>query len=73
MESNESSEGEWEYRDREGAIFRFPKKWRYGPVQDVLHGNKWVPYAGDRLKAYLQSDLSDAPILEGDFGGETHR
>lgn len=60
----------WEYYNREDAIFRRPAG-RPGGVTDVLHGEEWKPYAGDRTAAYLEGDRIEDPLAKamGD-GGE---
>lgn len=50
----------FEYYDRDGAIFRRPSG-QPGGVTDVLHGEDWKPYTGDRTAAYLYGDRIKAP------------
>jgi hypothetical protein len=56
----------WEFRDRDGAIFRRPKG-EPGGVTDVWVKGAWKPYKGDRTAAYLESDPAEDP--EGGSGG----
>ncbi len=58
----------WEHFDREGAIFRRPKGGP-GGAQDVLHGNSWTDYKGDRTAAYLQGDACEDPLAGHGGGG----
>ena len=58
-------EGAWTYLDHEGAKFRRPADSPSWAVSDVLHGNTWKPYAGDKLEAGMFGDMIDAPMAGG--------
>jgi hypothetical protein len=58
----------YDYFEREGAYFRRRSGKATRAVDDVLHGDKWVPYEGDRLDAGAWSDPCEDP-LGGGRGG----
>lgn len=43
--------------EHEGATFRKPADRKQPYVDDVLHGDKWVPYKGDRQAPCMFGDL----------------
>jgi hypothetical protein len=45
------SMADYDYLERDGAYFRRRSGKATGSVDDVLHGDKWVPYEGDALEA----------------------
>lgn len=55
-----ADDGAWEYFDHDGATFRRPAG-APGGVTDVLHGENWKPYKGDRTAAYLYGNRLDGP------------
>jgi hypothetical protein len=61
--------GTWEYRDRDGAIFRLPAG-QSGGATDVFNDGKWSLYTGNCSDAYLQSDLTTDPMGGNGGGGD---
>jgi hypothetical protein len=52
---------DFEYFDLDGARFRRPKGF-IGGVTDVLVGNEWRPYTGNRTKPALYGDRISDPL-----------
>lgn len=51
------------YYELDGAYFRAREGELVGRVTDVLHGDKWVPYQGERCKPCVFGNQ----ISESDF------
>jgi hypothetical protein len=62
METKSDSD-EWEYFDRDGAIFRRPKG-NIGRVTHVHSNGEWKEYAGDGLLPSLFGDRINDPLPE---------
>lgn len=57
------------YYKKDGAIFRKPADSEFPAVDEVKHGDRWVPYKGDRLApVYFGDQISAAEAGEADGG-----
>lgn len=55
---------EFDYLDRDGAIFRRRKGQPGRSVQDVLVNGKWTPYKGDAFAVGMWGDVIPNPLTE---------
>ncbi|MDU7524685.1 MAG: hypothetical protein E7K72_25490, partial [Roseomonas mucosa] len=53
----------YDYFNHDGAIFR--REGKIGGVDDVLHGNAWKPYSGNRTDPALYGDPISDPLSSG--------
>lgn len=59
--------GQYVYYKKDGAIFRKPASSKLPAVDEVKHGDRWVPYKGDRLApVYFGDQISAAEAGEAD-------
>ncbi len=57
--------GQYVYYKKDGAIFRKPASSKLPAVDEVKHGDRWVPYEGDRLApVYFGDQISAAEACD---------
>ena len=63
--------GGYRYYEKDGAYFRKLAERKEPLVDEVRHGNKWVPYDGDRFAPVCYGDeVSEDEAMESAGDGE---